>query len=374
MKFCVVGPAYPFRGGIAHHTTLLCRHLAERHEIDAVTFKRLYPSFLFPGRSQLDPSMRPWDFHPISLIDSLDPRTWVDAGRFVRDLAADWVLVQWWQPFFGPCLASIASRAKVRLNVAFICHNVMPHERMPFARTLTLWALKHGNGFIVHSEEDLADLRSLFPDLPAHAIRKTVHPEYELFPVSGLTKTSARRELGIRGRMVLFFGLIRKYKGLMDLIDAIALARNRDVTCVVAGEFYEKKAKYTSRIRELELGDRIRLIDRYIPNEEVEPYFAAAEAVVLPYRTATQSGIAQMAFRFGRPVISTSVGGLPESVDDGRTGLLVPPGDPKALARAIDRYLDESMEARFVQAIREDKGRFSWDRVIETVESLGASS
>ena len=370
MKFCVVGPAYPLRGGIAHHTSLLCQHLGERHEVHAVTFRSLYPSSIFPGRSQLDPSARPGDFRGSPLINSMNPLTWIAAGNFIRDLGVDWVLIQWWQPFFGPCLASIASRAKSR--VAFICHNVLPHERMPLAEPLSRWALRHGDGFIVHSRQDRENLRRLLPGLPGKAVRETVHPEYELFSISGLTRDQARLRLGVSGRIALFFGLVRKYKGLMDLIDAMALVRVHDLTCLVVGEFYDKKSRYESRIGKLGLGDRIRLIDRYIPNEEVEPYFAAADVVVLPYLTATQSGVAQIAFRFQRPVIATSVGGLPESIDDGRTGLLVPPRNPRALARAIDRYFDEALESRLVEGIRQDKGRFSWERVIGTIEELSA--
>jgi len=372
LRYCVVGPAYPLRGGIAHHTTLLCRHLAEKHEVQAVAFKRLYPGVLFPGRSQNDPSTQPCTFPSSPLIDSLDPRTWAAAGEFIRRSSADWVLIQWWQPFFAPCLASIASRAGKRSRVAFICHNVVPHERMPLARMLSLWALRHGDGFIVHSEQDRRNLEGLLPGLPQYAVCRTVHPQYELFPMSGLAKDEARTRLGIEGKVVLFFGFVRRYKGLMDLIAALALLKNRDVTCLVAGEFYDKKAGYEARIRQLGLEHRIRTVDRYIPNEEVEAYFAAADAVVLPYRTATQSGIAQIAFRFGRPVIATSVGGLPESIDDGRTGLLVPPRNPEALAAAIDRYFDESLESQFSIEIERDAGRFSWDRVIEAIESLAA--
>ena len=367
MRFCVVGPAYPFRGGIAHHTTLLSKHLAERHQVDTVSFKRLYPSFLFPGKSQMEPDAGKAS-SSIRLIDSLNPLTWIDAGKHVCDLAADWVIIQWWNPFFGPCLGSIASRAKERSKVAFICHNVLPHENLPLGRALTMRALRHGDGFIVHSEQDAGDLRSL---LPGVRVRRTVHPQYELFPISGMSKEAARMRLGVEGRVVLFFGLVRRYKGLMDLIDAMPLVRNRDITCLAVGEFYDKKESYEARIVKLGLSERVRLIDQYVPNEEVEPYFAAADVVVLPYRSATQSGIAQMAFRFGRPVISTSVGGLPESIDDGRTGILVPPNNPAALAGAIDRYYDDLMEARLTAGIRVDEGRFSWDRVIETIEALG---
>lgn len=371
MKLCVVGPAYPFRGGIAHHTTLLCHHLAFRDEVNAAVFRRLYPGFLFPGKSQLDPSADVCKVSTYPLIDSLDPRTWVDAGKFVRDLHPDLAVIQWWQPFFGPCLASIAARASECAKVVFICHNVIPHEKMPLGRILTRWALRHGDGFMVHSRQDASDLTALLPSVPSDAIRETVHPQYEVFRKTGLTKAEARQRLNVTGPIILFFGLVRKYKGLMDLIDALPLVETPNVMLIAAGDFYDRKADYVARVEQLDLVRRVRLVDRYIPNEQVEPYFAAADVVVLPYRTATQSGIAQMAFRFERPVIATSVGGLPESIDDGRTGLLVRPNDPKALASAIDRYFEQGLEMPFSDAIREDEGRFSWDRVVQDMEILG---
>jgi glycosyltransferase involved in cell wall biosynthesis len=167
----------------------------------------------------------------------------------------------------------------------------------------------------------------------------------------------------------------------MDLIEALHILKDSgsasslqaEITCLVVGEFYDRKEKYLAAIDRLGLGERVRIVDSYVPNEQVEPYFAAADVVVLPYVSATQSGVVQAAYQFERPVIATSVGGLPEVIDDGRTGLLVPPQDPEALAHAIRRYYEERMEPEFVAAIRRDAGRFSWDRLISTIEELGAS-
>ena len=373
MKFCIVGPTYPIRGGIAHYTTLLCRYLEEKHDVTAVTFKRLYPSILFPGKSQIDPSKSAVSFNALPVIDSMNPLTWVAASNVIRDTNPDWTIFQWWQPFFGPCLASIASRVRKHSKVAFICHNVLPHEPMPLVRKLSLTALRHGDGFIVHSNRDKTDLQLLLPDLPEESIRRAYLPDEATFPVSGMTREEARSRLGLKGRVILFFGLVRKYKGLMELIEAMSLVHRDDVTCLVVGEFYDKPTPYLERIKELKLDMRFKVVNNYIPNEDVEQYFAAADVVVLPYRRATQSGIVQIAYHFQRPVIATSVGGLPECIDNERTGLLVPPRDPESLARAIDRYYDEGLETQLVEGIRQDRGRFSWDRVIETIEALCTS-
>lgn len=370
MRYCIVGPAYPLRGGIAHHTSLLSHHLSRKHQVYAVTFKRLYPSLLFPGRSQIDPSGRPCDFNQTRIIDSLNPLTWIEAAKAILAGSPERVIIQWWQPFLGLCLGFIASTVKRTSKVTFICHNVLPHESIPMTRWLGIWSLRNADSFIVHSSQDQECLAQLLGDSNPSVIRKTVHPQYELFPVTGISKPEARIRLGVDGSLVLFFGLVRRYKGLMDLLEAMSIVTTPNVTCLVVGEFYEKRSKYEAKVRELGLTGRIRIIDSYIPNEDVELYFSAADVVVLPYRSATQSGIVQIAFRFARPVIATTVGGLPESVDDERTGLLVPPQNPIALANAIDRYFSESLEPRFRAEIRRQSSRFSWDRVIETIESL----
>ncbi|MHB0913819.1 MAG: glycosyltransferase [Armatimonadota bacterium] len=353
MRCCVIGPLHPYRGGIAHHATSLCRRLSERHEVSAVSFSRLYPSILFPGKSQIDESKSAETFPAERIIDSVNPLTWRKAREHIRALRPDLLIVEWWHPFFGPSMGAVAGCAKT----LFFCHNVLPHEPGMLARPLTRRALSRGEGFIVHSDEQKEILEELLPGRP---VRKTVLPEADAFPRRGMGKAEARRILGIPGRTVLFFGLIREYKGLADLIRA--MRDLPDVTCLVVGEFYDKKEKYDL--------SSVRVVDRYVPNEEVELYFAASDVVVLPYRSATQSGVVQTAWRFERPVIATAVGGLPEAVEHGRTGLVVPPEDPGALASAIRAYYAEGLEARFTEAVRAGAGRFSWERVIEVIEEL----
>ncbi|MHB0998966.1 MAG: glycosyltransferase [Armatimonadota bacterium] len=369
MKYCVIGPIHPLRGGIAHHTTLLCQNLASRHEINAISFKRLYPSILFPGKSQVDESKAEESPDAEWMIDSVNPLTWTQTGNRIRDINPDYLIVQWWHPFFAPCMATITAKAHPA-KVIYICHNVLPHESNPLMKPLTLMALKHGNGFIVHSNEQMETLKQI---LPNHPVATTVMPQFDMFSYKGISKEDAKSQLGLNGKVILFFGLVRKYKGLMDLVHAMDILRNEGITCLVAGEFYDNRDQYTSEIEKLGLGSIVKVIDRYIPNDEVEPYFAASDVVVLPYLSSTQSAIVQMAYRFERPVIATSVGGIPEAVDEGITGLLVPPNNPKELAGAIRRFYAESMDTGSIEAVRTIRSRFSWDSVIGTIESLGAA-
>ncbi len=367
MKFCIVGPAPPFRGGIAQHTSLLCKHLSAKNEVLGIAFRRLYPSLLFPGASQVEEGAE--STHAEVMIDSMNPFSWAQAGRHISEFAPDCVLVQWWQPFFGPCLASILRTARPPC-VLFVCHNLIPHESYPLSRRLTVHALQHAHGFLVHSNEQIDSLSTLVAQKPVRQIALSM---FDAFPKKGITKDEARTALGVSGRTILFFGMIRRYKGLIDLIHAMGCLRDMSITCLVAGEFYDDKTKYLLEIQRLGLEDTFQIIDHYIPNEHVEQYFAAADAVVLPYTSATQSGIVQVAYGFNRPVIATMVGGLPEIVEHGQTGLLVPPGDPTELACAIRAFYDESMEPHLVDVIRRDSDRFSWHHITEEIESFAES-
>ncbi|HEY3297121.1 MAG TPA: glycosyltransferase, partial [Armatimonadota bacterium] len=237
MKFCVIGPVYPFRGGIAQHTTLLCRHLADKHEVEAVSFKRLYPAFLFPGKTQMDQSKEAVSFNSVPLIDSIDPLTWTRAGRYIKEKAPDVVVVEWWHPFFAPCLASVL-RHSGSTRAIFVCHNVLPHEPKPFIRPLTMHALRNGYGFVVHAKQEEEILRCILPNAK---VARTPLPSLDVFPRQGLSREEARKSLDIQGPTILFFGLIRKYKGLIDLIRAVGLMKDRELTCIIAGEFYENK-------------------------------------------------------------------------------------------------------------------------------------
>lgn len=371
MRIVVVGPSYPFRGGIAHYTTLLCASLRSAHETWLVSLSRQYPSFLFPGRTQKDESDAKLIVQGAEpLIDSMGPITWFRTARRIRNYAPDVVIIQWWHPFFAPAFGTLAGLCRKFSKVLFLCHNVLPHERGGPVKLLTRFALSKGDMFIVHSEEDKANLEALVPNA---RVRKARHPTYEIFSRQTVARDAARAELGLRPdeKVILFFGLVREYKGLKYLIEAMpSVLPSMDATLLIAGEFYDDREKYVRLIKDLKIDERVRLRDGYIPNEKVATYFSASDLVVLPYVSATQSGIAQIAYGFERAVVTTNVGGLPETVKDGKTGYVVPPKDPEALALAIVRFFKEEKGEEFALNIEAFREEFSWDRMVEAVEEL----
>lgn len=378
MRVAFLGPTHPYRGGIAHYTTLLARAFAARHEVAIVSFSRLYPGFLFPGTTQFDSSeaaIQP-PVPPERILDSIAPWTWRPAGRRLRQFQPDILVVPWWHPFFGPSLGTAARVARPRGSGSpkrlFLCHNVEPHERAPLMRALASYGLGAADGFLVHARTEAARLA---PRARGRPVRVHPHPSYEIFSAKRPSREEARAALGAHGRTILFFGYVRPYKGLGDLLQALALARptSWDLLYVV-GEFYEPRERYAGALGHPALRDKVRVVDRYVANEEVAAYVAAADVVALPYRSATGSGIAQVAFGGGVPVIATRTGGLEEVVEDGVTGILVPPDDPPALARAIERYFDESMEALLRDGVARSRERFTWAALTEALIELAAAS
>ena len=369
MRICVIGPSYPLRGGIAHYTSLLCGALLERgHGVKLISFKRLYPGFLFPGRTQKDTSGAPISCEAEPLIDSMNPLTWLGAGRRASAFQPDLVVAQWWHPFFAPVFAAVAKRCRRVSKVVFVCHNVVPHESGGPSKLLTRMALRQGDSFIVHSEEDR---RGLLGMIPRADVVRSAHPTYAVFNSGAWDRDEWRRRLGVMGNVILFFGLVRRYKGLMSLIRAMpAVLSKVDATLLIVGEFYDDKSSYLDEIRRLGIEARTVIVDQYVPNEEVGGYFTAADVVVLPYVSATQSGVVQIAFGFRKPVITTSVGGLPEAVSDGETGYVTAPEDPDALAEAIVKYFRESHAEDFARNIDRKMSEFSWDRMVDLVEGF----
>lgn len=371
MKICLVGPAHPLRGGIAHYTSLLARSLSEDHEVLLISMRRQYLEFFFPGRTQYDTSRRPIAAEGEALLDSVYPWTWMLGARRIRAFGPDRVVFQWWHPFFAPMYASVAGLSGTAGRNIFLCHNVMPHERSRVDQALIHLAFSVPDGFIVHAEADREKLRRIRPQAP---VRRTPHPEYAVFSeLSAVTRQEARARLGLspQERVILFFGYIRPYKGLGHLIKAMAIARRSiDCTLLVAGEFYEERSHYDRLVNEYSFGDRVRLEDRYIPNEDVAIYFQAADLVVLPYLSATQSGIVQIAYGFDKPVVVTDVGGMAEVVQDGETGFVVPSDDPEALAASIVRFFREEKGADFSERIRESRAEFQWPRLVRVIEEL----
>ena len=374
MKVALLGPTYPHRGGIAHYTTLLARAFSAAHETHLVSFRRLYPSLLFPGTTQLDRSgdaIEP-PVPPEPLLDSMNPITWLGAGRRIRDLAPDLLVVTWWHPFFGPSMgtaARVARRGPLPKRI-FLCHNVEPHEATPLDRALAGYGLGAADGFLVHAR---AEAERLAPRAHGRPVRVHPHPSYEVFHRGAPSREEARAALGATGRVLLFFGYVRPYKGLADLLEAARRARSDAWDRLyVVGEFYEPRARYARWLDDPALRDKVTIVDRYVANEEVGTYMAAADAVVLPYRSATGSGIAQVAFGAGVPVIATRTGGLEDVVEDGVSGLLVPPEAPDQLARAIERFFDEKLGSPLAAGVARARARFTWEALVEALVRLAA--
>ena len=372
MRVALLGPTHPYRGGIAHYTTLLARAFAISHETHIVSFTRLYPGLLFPGATQFDRSAEALlpPVEPERLLDSVNPLTWRRAGMRLRALRPDLLIVPWWHPFFGPSLgtaARIARRGGGPKRI-FLTHNVEPHESSPIDRWLADYGLGAADGFLVHARAEADRLR---PRARGRPIRVHPHPSYEFFSERRPSREAARAAIGARGRVILFFGYVRPYKGLRDLLEALRVARGDawDQLYVV-GEFYEPRDRYDAALQDPALQGKVKVVDRYVPNEEVADYFAAADLVALPYRSATGSGIAQIAFGAGVPVIATRTGGLEEVVEEGVSGLLVPPSDPRALARAIERYFGEDLGPRLREGVAAARGCFTWEALRDALLSL----
>ncbi len=371
VRIGLLGPAHPLRGGIAQYLALLAGELAREHEVHSLSLIRQYPSFLFPGKSQVDPSATPLVVPNERVLDPMNPLTWARAARRARELALDAIVYKWWIPFFGPAYAPVLAGARRGGAVSImIADNLVPHEKRPFDDLLTKLVTDRTDGILVMSQSVEDDVRRLLPGMP---VRRVPHPVYAQFGAAAGSRDEAKSRLGLTGDVLLFFGLVRHYKGLDVLIEALPrVCAARPLTLIVAGEFYEPVEPVRARIAALGLSVHVRLFDRYIPDEEVGDLFAAADAVVLPYRSATQSGVALVAYAAGCPVISTSVGGLPEVVTEGGTGHLVPPEDPAALADAILHFYAQGGRAAYEPAVHEAARAYSWGAVTTGLTDLVA--
>lgn len=327
-RVALIGPILPFRGGIAQHTTMLHRTLGQVADLTTLSFSRQYPRRLFPGESDSDPSFAGYREPGVEYIaDSLAPRTWRRTLARLIQGKPELVVIPWWSVFWAPCFAYLGHGLRRRgIPVVFLCHNVVDHEAAWWKQALTRSVLRLGSAFVVQSREDETELRQM---LPAARVLFRPHPVYTQFPgAHGSLPRRASLEL-------LFFGFVRPYKGLDTLLDAMALLKDRDVRLTIAGEFWIGREETEARIRSLGLARSIEVVPRYLTDVEAAEYFQRADVVVLPYNTATGSGVVGLAYRYGKPVVVTRVGGLPDVVAEGRTGLVVPPGSPAELAAAI---------------------------------------
>jgi glycosyltransferase involved in cell wall biosynthesis len=373
LKIVILGTAYPLRGGIAHYVALLYENLKKKHDVSIVTFKLQYPKLLFPGKTQEEKGDGSAKIESKQLMNTINPFSWLRTAIYLIRLKPDLLIFKYWMPFFAPCYGTICFITKMfhKMKIFYVCDNIIPHEKRFGDIFLTKYAFKSVDGCIVQSESVKKDLLYLFPEKKYINIP---HPVYTIFG-STYQKEKAKELLKIKDeKVILFFGYVRAYKGLNVLISALPfILDNVKVKLYVVGEFYGDYEKYVNQIKLLRLENDITIISDYIPNEEVGKYFSAADVVVLPYITATQSGIVQIAYNFNKPVIATDVGGLAETVLDGKTGYIVKPQNPKLLANTVSQFYLDNKEDEFVANVMKEKKKYSWDRMVEGIEELYAS-
>lgn len=375
MKIFIVGPAHPYRGGIAQFNEVMARSLTEQgHTVRIINFTLQYPDILFPGQTQYTHASAPKGLDIVRSINSINPISWIKVGRAISRERPDLVVIRYWMPFMAPALGSIArlARGNGHTRVVALADNIIPHERRWFDRPLTQYFLGGVSGVLYMSEQVGRDLDS-FNYRGARAC--SPHPIYDVYG-DPTTKADACRHLGLDPAIdyTLFFGFIRDYKGLDLLLEAWADLRRRGATTgrklLIGGEYYGNKQKYDTLIHDLDLSDEVIVHDSYIDESRVRYYFSASDLVVQPYRSATQSGVTQVAYHFGVPMIVTNVGGLSEIVPDGKVGFVVE-REPQQIADAIDKFYNtEGLAKQFRENITTEKQRFTWESLTRALMSL----
>jgi len=372
MRNVIIGPAFPLRGGIADFNEALCKAFnAGNIASSIVSFYYQYPSFLFPGKTQLSEGDAAPGFHIDSWISSVNPLSWFRTARKIKELNPDYVIIRYWLPFMAPALGTIARNIKKNSNIKVIAitDNVIPHEKRTGDRLLTKYFIKQCDAFVVMSKSVLDDLKTF--SVNQHAVFLP-HPIYSTFG-GKIPKDEARRNLGIdvSGRYILFFGFIRNYKGLDLLLEAMADSRIKKlgIKLIIAGEFYGDPSRYHNIIAKNNLSASVILRTSFIAKEEVKNYFCSADLVVQPYRSATQSGITQIAYHFDRPMLVTNVGGLAEIVPDQKVGY-VTETNPDAIAAAITDFYERNREVEFSRNAGIEKKKFSWESFTAGIQNL----
>lgn len=367
----IIGPGHPLRGGLATFNQRLAKEFIQQgNDCYICSFSLQYPSFLFPGKTQFSDEPAPTVIKVRSLINSINPLNWISVGNQLKKERTDLIIVRYWLPFMGPALGTILRRVKKNRYTKIICiaDNILPHEKRAGDKPFTKYFLKSCDAFITMSEKVMSDLRVFESSKPAVQV---THPLYDNFG-EPIEKATAREHLGlpVNEKIILFFGFIRKYKGLDILLDAMKDKRIQEagIKLVVAGEFYEDEKPYLQQIENLSIKESIILKTNFIPDSEVKYYLCSADAVVQPYRNATQSGVTPLAYHFEKPMIVTNVGGLPTLVPNEKAGLVVSP-DAASIAEGILQFYNTG-ESHFAPFIQEEKKKLSWNTFVQTVFTI----
>lgn len=372
MKITFLGPAYPYRGGLATFNERLARQFTlECKDVDIRTFTLQYPGFLFPGKTQFTDGPAPEGIKIKRELNSINPFNWLITGFKIRKEKADILLIRYWLPFMAPCLGTVARIVKSNKYTVIISvvDNVFPHEKHYGDNILTKFFMNSIDGAAVLSDIVQKDVAGFRNDIP---VCVTPHPLFDTYGKK-LNRIEALSELKLDpgSYYLLFFGIIRNYKGLDILIKAFSdeRLRGRKLKLIVAGEFYENEAFYRNLVKESGLEKDIIFYDHFISDTDVRIFFSAADLVVQPYKSATQSGVTQIAFQFDKPMLVTDVGGLKEIVPHEKCGYVVQP-QPEAIADAIIDYFDNDRKDAFSECVRKEKEKFSWNKMTDAVTEV----
>lgn len=371
-KIVLLSPAHPLRGGIASSSERLATELqASGYQVIIYTFSLQYPNFLFPGKTQFSVDPKPADLDIHIKVNSVNPANWLAVGKELREMKPDLIITRYWLPFMAPSLGSIIRLAKKNKHTKAIAiaDNIIPHEKRPGDRQLTQYFVNSVDGFIVMSKSVKEEMKQFTTLKPVEYIPHPIYDNYGDVVSKEVALAHLNLEKGVE--YALFFGFIRDYKGLDLLLNALADARlkKRNLKLIVAGEYYGNEAAYQAIIKEKNLDNQVIMRTNYIPNEEVKYYFGAADLVVQPYKTATQSGISQLAYHFEKPMVVTNVGGLPEIVEDGKAGYVVDVS-ASAIADAMLDFFDNNQVEKLTAGVIENKEKFSWKNMVEGLERM----
>jgi glycosyltransferase involved in cell wall biosynthesis len=374
MKITILGPAHPYRGGIAALNERLARQLVdEGNEVNIISFTVQYPKFLFPGKTQFSEQKTTFNFPITREINSVSPFNWLKTGWKIKNSRPDLLIVRFWMPFMGMSLGSICRIVKLNQHtkIISIADNIIPHEKRPGDKLLCRYFIGSIDGFITMSGSVLNDLGKFRYKKPKIL---TPHPIYDHYgAVEPREKALINLNLSKEDRYILFFGFIRDYKGLDLLLKAFSnpyFKPNR-IKLIVAGEFYADETKYLELIKELNLEDDVILRTSYISNTEVQHYFNGADIVAQPYKSATQSGVTQIGYHFNKPMLVTNVGGLAEIIPHMQVGYVVEPNSEEIAKALIDFFENKRIED-FTNNILKEKERFSWDKMTNSLMKLAS--
>ena len=371
-KIVILSPAHPLRGGIASSSERLAQEFQQHgHEVRIVSFSLQYPGFLFPGKTQFTDDAAPVDLLIETKLNSINPINWIQTGLYLKKLKADLIIVRYWLPFMGPSLGTVCRIAKgnTYTKIIALADNIIPHEARIGDQQFTQYFCNSVDAFLVMSRSVGEDAKRFAPQKP---VAYSPHPIYDNYGKI-VSRAAALKQLKLdkKDRYILFFGFIRDYKGLDILLDAMAdkNVNKLPIKLIIAGEHYEKPDKYDAIIQQHQLKDKIICHNVFISNNDVKYYFAAADLVVQPYKTATQSGISQLAYHFEKPMIVTNVGGLAEIVEDGKVGYVVDV-NKHAVANAIVDFFENNRLEAMTKGVRENKQLFRWDKMVGVFEEL----